>query len=61
MTAQAYLDKFQNSVKVIEHCGRDLGIDHGLIDHTFATANPVVNRDAATPATMEATKKYARE
>ena len=62
MTVQAYLDKFQNSVEVIEHCGGDLGIDQGLINHTFATANPVVNRDKkATPATMEAAKKYARE
>jgi hypothetical protein len=61
MTAQAYLDKFQNSVEVIEHCGGDLGIDNGLIDATFTTANPVVNRDTATPATMEAAKKYARE
>jgi hypothetical protein len=32
-----------------------------LIDATFATANPAVNRDTATPATMEAAKKYARE
>ena len=61
MTVQAYLDKFQNSVEVIEHCGGDLGIDKGLIDNTFATANPVVNRETATPATVEAAKKYARE
>ena len=28
MTCQAYLDKFQNSVEVIKHCGGDLGIDN---------------------------------
>jgi hypothetical protein len=62
MTCQAYLEKFQNSVKVIEHCGRDLGIDNGLIDATFATANPAVRRrDTAAPETVEAAKKYARE
>jgi hypothetical protein len=56
MTCQAYLHKFQNSVEVIEHCGRGLGIDKGLIDATFATANPAVRRDTAAPETVEATK-----
>jgi hypothetical protein len=45
MTCQAYLEKFQNSVKVIEHCGGDLVIDVGLIDAAFATANPALTRD----------------
>jgi hypothetical protein len=61
MTCQAYLEKFQNSVEVIEHCDGDLGIDNGLIDATFATANPAVRRDTAAPETVEAAKKYARE
>ena len=61
MTCQAYLDKFQNSVEVIEHCGGDLGIDNGLIDATLATANPAVRRDTSAPETVEAAKKYARE
>jgi hypothetical protein len=61
MTCQAYLKKFQNSVEVIKHCGGDLGIDTGLIDATFATVNPAVTRDTATPETLKAAKKYARE
>ena len=61
MTCQAYLKKFQNSVEVIEHCGGDLGIDTGLIDATFATANPAVTRDTAAPETLKAAQKYARE
>jgi hypothetical protein len=54
MTCQAYLEKFQNSVKVIEHCGGDLSIDTGLIDATFATANPGVTRNTAAPQTLKA-------
>ena len=61
MTCQAYLKKFQNSVEVIEHCGGDLSIDTGLIDATFATANPAVSRDAAAPQTLKAAQKYATE
>ena len=61
MTCQAYLEKFQNSVKVIEHYDRDLGIDTGLIDATFATANPAVTRDTAAPQTLKAAQKYATE
>ena len=61
ITCQAYLEKFQNSVKVIKHCGGDLGIDTGLIDAAFATANPAVTRDTAAPETLIAVQKYARE
>ena len=53
MTCQAYLKKFQNSVKVIEHCGGDLGIDTGLIDATFAIANPAVTTMACLLARAE--------
>jgi len=49
------------SKQVIEHCGRDLGIDTGLIDAAFATANPAVTRDTAAPETLIAAQKYARE
>ena len=52
MTCQAYLEKFQNSVEVIEHCGGDFGIDTGLIDATFTTANPAVTRDTAAQQTL---------
>ena len=58
MTCQAYLE---NSVEVIKHCGGDLGIDHGLIDATFATAIPTVARDTAAPQTLKAAQKYVRE
>jgi hypothetical protein len=61
MTCQAYLEKFQNSVEVIEHCGGDFGIDTGLIDATFATTNPAVTRDTTTPPMVKAAEKNARE
>jgi hypothetical protein len=61
MTCQAYLEKFQNSIEIIEHCGGDLGIDTGFIDAAFATTNPAVTRDTAAPETLKAVQKYARE
>ena len=39
----------------------DPGIDTGLIDATFAIANPAVTRDTATPTTLKTAEKYARE
>jgi hypothetical protein len=61
MTCQAYLEKFQNSVEVIEHCDGDLSIDTGLIDATFTTTKPAVTRDTATPPTLKAAEKYASQ
>ena len=49
------------SKQVIEHCGRDLGIDTGLIGAAFTTANPAVTRDTVAPQTLKAAQKYARK
>ena len=53
----------QNSVEIIEHyvAEADPGIDTGLIDATFAIANPAVTRATATPAILKAAEKYAKE
>jgi hypothetical protein len=61
MTCQAYLEKFQNSVEVIEHCGGDLGTETGLIEAMLATASVPITRATGSPDVLKAAKKYAKE
>jgi hypothetical protein len=61
MTCQAYLDKFQNCVEVIEHCGGNIGTDVGLVNETLSTASPPITRSMATPGEIQAAEEYTRE
>jgi hypothetical protein len=61
MTCQTYLDKFQNCVEVIEHCGGNIGTDVGLVNETLSTASPPISRSTATPGELQAAEDYTRE
>ena len=61
MIVQVYLDRFQNSVKVMEHCGGDIGIDPELVDTTLDLAMPKFSQAPATPDQLLATEAYTRE
>jgi hypothetical protein len=53
-TCQAYLDRFNNCVEVIEHSGALIGIEPGLVDTTMATVSPPITRETATALEMAA-------
>jgi hypothetical protein len=59
MTCQAYLQKFQNSVDVLEHCGAAAGNMPGLI--TMILDEESLNMDAATKKQVKAALKEAQE
>lgn len=60
-TVTVYLERFQNSVEVIEHCGGTIGIDPGLVDITMTAATPVMTRATATPTQLLAAENYTKE
>ena len=61
MTVTIYLERFQNSVEVIEHCGGTIGLDPGLVDATMRSAKPMMTRDTATAEQLLAAEKYTKE
>jgi hypothetical protein len=61
LTVTVYLDRFQNSVKVIEHCGGTIGLNPGLVGATIRSATPVMTRDTATAEQLLAAEKYTKE
>jgi hypothetical protein len=61
MTCQVYLDKFQNCVEVIEHCGGIIGTDVGLVNDTLSSASPPMTRSTASPGELRAAEQYTRE
>ncbi len=61
MTVTIYLERFQNSVEVIEHCGGTIGLNPGLVDATMRSAKPMMTRDTATAEQLLAAEKYTKE
>ncbi len=61
MTVTIYLERFQNSVEVIDHCGGTIGLDPGLVDATMRSAKPMMTRDTATAEQLLAAEKYTKE
>jgi hypothetical protein len=60
MTCQSYLQKFQNHIDVIEHCGGAIGEETDMIDHmlvvvylTRVSANVTQMIDAARAARQQ--------
>jgi hypothetical protein len=60
-TVPVYLERFQNSVEVIEHCGGTIGVDPGLIDMTMSTATPAMTRTTARASQLLAAERYTKE
>jgi hypothetical protein len=47
MTVTVYLERFQNGVEVIKHCGGTIGVDPGPVDATMSVTTPVMSRATA--------------
>jgi hypothetical protein len=61
MTVTIYLERFQNSVEVIKHCGGIIGPDPGLVDATIRSAKPMMTRDTETAEQLLAAEKYTKK
>jgi hypothetical protein len=61
-TAQVYLERFRNSIEVIEHCGGSIGTDTGLVDEVLTTAQPTaLTRTSATEDELRLAEQYTKE
>jgi hypothetical protein len=61
-TPQVYLERFRNSIDVIEHCGGMIGTDTGIVDEVLNTANPVaMTRETASNEQLRLAEQYTKE
>ena len=59
MSTQVYLEKFQNFVEVIEHCGGSIGTDLGAVEQVLDELS--LTRDTATQDEITAAVESAKE
>ncbi len=59
VTYQSYLESFQNSVKVLEYSGGDIGTDSGLVEKALVSQNATMK--TATKAQLQVCKDYAKQ
>ena len=59
MSTQACLEKFQNFVEVIEHCGGSIGTDLGAVEQVLGELS--LTRDTATQDEITAAVESAKE